>query len=116
MWPDLVSRHKVARGEKQRRNPPAQTYNALAAPVAEKALGEAFGADGVKLDAASLSRHTRAVSERLGKAALYEGRRDLARLSPWLAEYSADAGESGAWDPCCLQSGKGCTCKRAQQH
>lgn len=93
VWPDLVERHTVSRAD--RKSAAAATYNAIAAPAAEKALVQAFGAkDGAKLEAQSLSKHARAVSEALGKVAAYEGRRDLSRLSPWLASYSADTGEA----------------------
>lgn len=55
VYPDMVGRHLVARG--QRSSPVAATYNAAAAAKADRSFRDTFGADGAKLDPRShLSR------------------------------------------------------------
>ena len=91
VYPDLVTSHKPTRAA--RGSAAADTYNAIVAPMAEKLLSEAFGADGAKLEARTLALHSNGISQKL--AARTQGlidQRDLARLSPWLAGYSRESG------------------------
>jgi hypothetical protein len=91
VWPDLVANHWPSRAA--RKAPGALPLNALASEAAEKLLGAAFGPDGAKLELRTLVASSEKI--RAGLAARtedYRGRRDLSRLSPWLAKYAGSAG------------------------
>ena len=95
MYPDLVTNHLISRAD--RSSAAAATYNAQCAGDAEKELVAACGADGAKLDAGSLAAAHQKLSAALDKRTRgWTGRRDLAKLSPWMADYSAAAGPGSA--------------------